>query len=80
MRATCSVFRPWLRASFNIGSIIGGVGLGYWLDPKFGPKALIGLAIGTLIGGAMQLAVQLPSLFKAGFLFPALISSGRIRE
>lgn len=61
---------PAMASSFfNIGSILGGVGLGYWFDPKFGPKALIGLAIGTLIGGAMQLAVQLPSLAKAGFRF-----------
>jgi putative peptidoglycan lipid II flippase len=61
---------PAMASSFfNIGSIIGGVGLGYWLDPKFGPKALVGLAIGTLIGGAMQLGVQLPALAKAGFRF-----------
>lgn len=61
---------PAMASSFfNIGSIIGGVGLGYWLDPKFGPKALVGLALGTLIGGAMQFAVQLPSLLKVGFRF-----------
>lgn len=61
---------PAMASSFfNIGSIVGGVGIGYWLDPKFGPKALVGLAIGTLIGGAMQLAVQIPSLIKAGFRF-----------
>jgi putative peptidoglycan lipid II flippase len=61
---------PAIASSFfNIGSIIGGVGLGYWLDPNFGSRALIGLAIGTLIGGAMQLCVQLPSLVKAGFRF-----------
>jgi putative peptidoglycan lipid II flippase len=61
---------PAMASSFfNIGSIIGGVGLGYWLDPKFGPKALVGLAIGTLIGGAMQFGVQLPALAKAGFRF-----------
>lgn len=61
---------PAMASSFfNIGSIVGGVGIGYWLDPKFGPKALVGLALGTLIGGAMQLCVQLPSVVKAGFRF-----------
>jgi putative peptidoglycan lipid II flippase len=61
---------PAMASSFfNIGSIVGGVGAGYWLDPHFGPKALVGLAIGTLIGGALQLAVQLPSLAKVGFRF-----------
>ncbi len=51
---------PAMASSFfNIGSIAGGVLLGAWLDPHFGPRALIGLAFGTLIGGALQLGVQL---------------------
>jgi len=54
---------------FNIGSIVGGVTLGYWMDPHFGPRALIGLALGTLIGGALQLLVQLPSLGRLGYRF-----------
>jgi len=29
-----------------------GVAIGYWLDPHFGARSLIGLAIGTLVGGA----------------------------
>jgi len=61
---------PALASSFfNIGSIVGGVGFGYWLDPTFGPRALVGLAMGTLLGGLLQLAVQLPSLHRAGFRF-----------
>ena len=61
---------PALASSFfNIGSIIGGVSIGYWMDPTFGTRALIGLAIGTLIGGFLQLAVQIPSLLKVGFVF-----------
>jgi putative peptidoglycan lipid II flippase len=61
---------PAMASSFfNIGSIIGGVGFGYWLDPQFGPLALVGLAIGTLIGGALQLGVQLPRLHRLGFRY-----------
>ncbi len=61
---------PAMASSFfNIGSIVGGVALGWWLDPTFGPKALVGLALGTVIGGAMQLGVQLPSLRRVGFSF-----------
>jgi putative peptidoglycan lipid II flippase len=61
---------PAMASSFfNIGSIVGGVFLGWWIDPAFGSRALVGLAIGTLIGGFLQLVVQLPSLFKAGFAF-----------
>jgi putative peptidoglycan lipid II flippase len=63
---------PAMASSFfNLGSIIGGVTLGWWLDPNFGTRALIGLALGTLIGGFLQLAVQVPSLFKVGFILRA---------
>ena len=59
---------------FNLGSIIGGVGLGWLLDPAFGTKnygtgSLVGLALGTLIGGVLQLAVQFPALWRVGYRF-----------
>jgi putative peptidoglycan lipid II flippase len=61
---------PAMASSFfNMGSIIGGVTLGYWIDPHFGPRALIGLAFATVIGGALQLLVQLPSLARLGYRF-----------
>lgn len=61
---------PAMASSFfNIGSIVGGVALGFWIDPHFGPRALIGLAFATLIGGGLQLAVQLPSLARLGYRF-----------
>lgn len=54
-------------AAFNIVSILLGLALGYFFDPSFGVRALYGFAIGVTIGGAAQLAVQLPRLRKAGF-------------
>ncbi len=65
------VFGPPAMASsyFNLGSIIGGVAIGYWLDPHFGARSLVGLAIGTLIGGAWQLIGQFPSLWRVGYRF-----------
>src|SRR5215469_16915178 len=61
---------PAMASSFfNLGSIIVGVGLGWWLDPSFGSRALLGLAIGTLVGGGLQLLVQLPALWRAGYVF-----------
>lgn len=80
---------PAMASSFfNIGSILGGVLLAWWLEPDFvskiiqlhggaaplpglpfGQRALLGLAIGTLVGGLLQFAVQLPSLRKVGFSF-----------
>jgi putative peptidoglycan lipid II flippase len=59
---------PALASSFfNAGSILGGVSLGYLIDPHFGAGALVGIAIGTLFGGALQLLVQLPALFAKGY-------------
>jgi putative peptidoglycan lipid II flippase len=68
---------PAMASSFfNLGSIIGGVTLCYWLEPQadwrhphFGERGLMGLAIATLIGGLLQLLVQLPSLGRVGFRF-----------
>jgi putative peptidoglycan lipid II flippase len=61
---------PAMASSFfNLGSIVGGVILGYWIDPHFGLRALIGLAFATVIGGALQLIVQLPSLGRLGYRF-----------
>jgi putative peptidoglycan lipid II flippase len=59
---------------FNLGSILGGVGLGWIIDPHFGTsqadeRSLIALSIGTLIGGLLQLIVQFPALWKVGFRF-----------
>lgn len=63
-------FVPAMASSFfNLGSIVSGVAIGYYLDPKFGKNALYGVAIGVVIGGFCQLAVQLPSLRKVGFHF-----------
>ncbi len=62
-------FVPSLASSFfNLGSIIGGVGLAL-LIPRFGQPPIVGMAFGTLIGGLLQLTFQLPSLRKSGFSF-----------
>jgi putative peptidoglycan lipid II flippase len=73
---------------FNIVSIIFGLAIAYWLsgggwavskDPDAVPAmpaqwAIIGMAIGTLIGGGSQLLMQIPSLYKVGFRFTPLLS------
>lgn len=61
---------PAMASSFfNMGSIAAGAALGYWIDPHFGQKALLGFSIGTLIGGGLQLGVQLPALRRVGYVF-----------
>lgn len=60
-------FLPALASAFfNLGSIITGVALALIL-PRFGVPAIIGMAIGTLLGGGLQLAVQLPDLWRVGY-------------
>ena len=56
-------------AFFNIGSIIGGLLLGFSLGPMIGLTPIGGMAYGTLIGGFMQLAVQWPSLRRRGIRY-----------
>src|SRR6202167_5723026 len=66
-----SVFgMPAMASSFfNLGAIVGGVILGFWIDPQFGPRALLGLGMATVLGGALQVAVQLPALARLGYRF-----------
>ena len=73
---------------FNIVSIFVGLGAAYWLSgggwialsdknavPEFSAQwAIIGMAIGTLIGGAAQFLMQVPSLLKVGFRFSPVLS------
>lgn len=74
--------------AFNIASIIFGLGLAYILSggdwensagrnvvpSEAAQWAIIGMAIGTLIGGAAQLLIQIPSLLKVGFRFSPLLT------
>jgi putative peptidoglycan lipid II flippase len=73
---------------FNIVSVAFGLILAYWLshggwelsgDKEAVPSsaaqwAIIGMAIGTTIGGAAQFLIQVPSLYKVGFRFQPVIS------
>jgi putative peptidoglycan lipid II flippase len=56
-------------AFFNIGSIVGGLLLGFSLGPMIGLSPIAGMAYGTLIGGFLQLAVQWPSLRRRGIRY-----------
>ncbi|HWP59454.1 MAG TPA: murein biosynthesis integral membrane protein MurJ [Candidatus Acidoferrales bacterium] len=66
---------PALAPSFfNVGSIAGGVLLGFVLGPWAGVSPIEGMAYGTLIGGFLQFAVQWPSLRRTGFGYRPMIS------
>ena len=58
---------------FNIGSVTFGLVLGFLLGPYWGIEPITGMAIGVVLGGALQLAWQLPLLRAEGFRFrPAI--------
>jgi putative peptidoglycan lipid II flippase len=61
-------------AFFNLGSIIGGLLLGFWLGPALGLSPIAGMAYGTLVGGLLQFAVQWPSLRRRGVSYRPMIS------
>ena len=54
---------------FNVTSIVVGLILGFALGPRFGFEPIVGMAIGTLLGGAAQYGFQWPSLRKVGLRF-----------
>jgi putative peptidoglycan lipid II flippase len=64
---------------FNVGSIVGGVGLAFVLAPGFLHdtsqlgRAVVGISIGTLIGGALQLLIQVPSLRSVGYHYNPIL-------
>jgi putative peptidoglycan lipid II flippase len=60
-------FIPALASSFfNLGSIVFGLSLSL-VAPRFGVHPIVGMAWGTLIGGFLQLAGQMPLLKRVGF-------------
>lgn len=61
-------------AFFNVGSIVGGLLLGFVVGPAIGLSAIEGMAYGTLVGGFLQFAVQWPSLIRTGFSYRPMIS------
>lgn len=54
-------------AMFNVGSILVGVGL--WAAGLGPERAVVGWAVGALLGGALQLLTQVPTLRATGFRF-----------
>jgi putative peptidoglycan lipid II flippase len=67
-------FLPALASAFfNVGSVTVGL-LGYALAPGFGQHPAMGMAVGVLAGGALQLLVQLPSLFRLGYRYRPVVS------
>jgi putative peptidoglycan lipid II flippase len=52
---------------FNIGSVGVGLAIGFVLSRSWEHGLIVSMAIGVVAGGMMQLAWQLPALYRAGF-------------
>ena len=55
-------------ALFNVGSILATVFL-FSLLPRYSFDPILGMAVGTIVGGLMQLMIQVPPLFRLGFRY-----------
>jgi putative peptidoglycan lipid II flippase len=67
LNAKGKFFIPALASSFfNLGSIVAGLALSL-IFPNFGIPPIVGMAWGTLIGGLLQMLVQVPLLRQVGF-------------
>ena len=66
---------------FNVGSLIVGV-WGYYVAPSFELHRTTGMAVGVLVGGALQFLIQVPSMRRVGFRYQPLLSfhDGRVRQ
>ena len=66
---------------FNVGSLIVGV-WGYYLAPSFDLHRTTGMAVGVLVGGALQFLIQVPSMRRVGFHYQPLLSfrDDRVRQ
>ncbi len=58
---------------FNVGSILAGLAFAYGIDPHFGRDAILGMAIGTLVGGLLQFVIQLPSAGRVGYRYRLIV-------
>ncbi len=58
---------------FNIGSVVFGIAIGFGIGPYIGLGAIEGMAVGVVIGGLLQLTYQMPTLYRLGFRFRAMI-------
>ena len=62
-------FTPALSpAMFNVG-VIGSALFLVPLMPRFGLDPILGIAIGAVVGGVGQIALQLPALYREGYRY-----------
>lgn len=61
-------------AMFNVASIFSAFALAPLMWPLFGLQPIVGIAIGTLLGGLGQVLVQWPTLRREGFRYQPIVA------
>jgi len=64
----------WLAPVYMAGVWASGRADAFSAPPGAAERAIVGMAVGTVVGGALQLVVQLPSLFRLGYRYRPLLS------
>jgi putative peptidoglycan lipid II flippase len=64
----------WLAPAYMAGVWTSGGADAFAASPGMAERAIVGMAIGTVVGGALQLVVQLPSLYTLGYRYRPLLS------
>lgn len=54
---------------FNITSVVAGLWLGFVVGHDLGIDPIVGMAVGTLLGGGVQYVCQIPGLRRTGIRF-----------
>lgn len=62
----------WLAPAYM--SLVWRNGAGGAAPPGAAERAIVGMAIGTVVGGAMQLLVQLPALWRVNYRYRPMLS------
>lgn len=67
---------------FNITSVVAGLLLGFAVGSELGIEPIVGMAIGTMLGGSVQYLCQIPSLRRTGLRFRPMagISDPGVRQ
>ncbi|HWP65270.1 MAG TPA: murein biosynthesis integral membrane protein MurJ [Candidatus Limnocylindria bacterium] len=63
----------WWFAPGHVATAVASLGGTAPADPAGAARAIVGMAIGTLVGGLLQLLVQVPSLRRVGFRYRPIL-------
>lgn len=64
----------WWMAPGYLASVWAQGGAAAGASPELAERAIVGMAVGTVVGGALQLLVQVPSLYRLNYRYRPMLS------